>query len=59
LNTIAAWNPVTYVLEGQRSLITHGWQWDQLGNALLAIAVVGAISMSLCFAALRGRIRRG
>jgi len=34
LNTIAAWNPVTYVLEGQRSLVTHGWRWDQLGKAL-------------------------
>jgi ABC-2 type transport system permease protein len=59
LNTIAAWNPVTYVLEGQRSLITHGWQWDQLGKALVAIAVVGLVSMSLCFAALRGRTKRG
>jgi ABC-2 type transport system permease protein len=59
LNTIAAWNPVTYVLEGQRSLVTQGWQWDQLGQALLAISVVGLVSMSLCFAALRGRTRRG
>jgi ABC-2 type transport system permease protein len=59
LNTIAAWNPVTYVLEGQRSLITRGWQFDELGKALVAIAVVGAVSMSLCFAALRGRTRRG
>jgi ABC-2 type transport system permease protein len=59
LNTIAAWNPVTYVLEGQRSLVTNGWQWDQLGKALLAIAIVGLVSMSLCFAALRGRTRRG
>jgi ABC-2 type transport system permease protein len=59
LNTIAAWNPVTYVLEGQRSLVTQGWQWDQLGKALLAIGVVGLVSMSLCFAALRGRTRRG
>jgi len=59
LNTIAAWNPVTYVLEGQRSLVTQGWQWDQLGKALLAIGVVGLLSMSLCFAALRGRTRRG
>jgi ABC-2 type transport system permease protein len=50
---------VTYVLEGQRSLVTQGWQFDQLGKALLAIGVVGAISMSLCFAALRGRTRRG
>src|SRR5437660_4671558 len=59
LNGIAAWNPVTYVLEGQRSLVTHGWQWDQLGKAVLAISVVGLLSMSLCLAALRGRTRRG
>ena len=45
---------MTYVLEGQRSLVTQGWQWDSLGKALLAIAVVGVISMSLCLAALRG-----
>ncbi|MHB8463204.1 MAG: ABC transporter permease [Acidimicrobiales bacterium] len=59
LDTIAAWNPVTYVLEGQRSLVTHGWQWDQLGKALLAIGVVALVSMSMCFAALRGRTKRG
>src|ERR1700736_3252084 len=59
LNTIASWNPVTYVLEGQRSLVTQGWQWDQLGKALLAIGLVGLVSMSLCLAALRGRTKRG
>lgn len=59
LNTIAAWNPVTYVLEGQRSLVTHGIQWDQLGKALLAIGVVALASMSMCLAALRGRTQRG
>jgi ABC-2 type transport system permease protein len=59
LNTVARWNPVTYVLEGQRSLVTAGWQWDQLAKALLAIGVVGLASMSLCFGALRGRTRRG
>ncbi len=59
LNTIAAWNPVTYVLEGQRSLVSSGWKWDQLGSALLAVGVVALISMSLCFAALRGRTKRG
>jgi ABC-2 type transport system permease protein len=59
LNTIAAWNPVTYVLEGQRSLVTHGWQWEQLGKALLAIGLVAVLSMSLCLAALRQRTRRG
>jgi ABC-2 type transport system permease protein len=59
LSAIAGWNPVTYVLEGQRSLVTQGWRWDSLGKAALAIAVVGLVSMSMCLAALRGRTRRG
>lgn len=59
LDTVAALNPVTYLLEGLRSLVSQGWEADQLGKALLAIAVLGAISMSLCFGALRGRTKRG
>jgi ABC-2 type transport system permease protein len=59
LHGIAAWNPVTYVLEGERSLVTSGWHWSTLGEALLAIAIVATISMSLCLAALRGRVRQG
>ena len=52
-------NPVTYLLEGLRSLVSEGWQADDLGKALLAIVLLGALSMSLCFAALRGRTKRG
>jgi ABC-2 type transport system permease protein len=59
LDTVAAFNPVTYLLEGMRSLVMRGWEWDELGKAVLAVAVVGVISMSLCLAALRGRIQRG
>ncbi|HEX6235878.1 MAG TPA: ABC transporter permease, partial [Acidimicrobiales bacterium] len=60
LDTVAGVNPVTYLLEGLRSLVMDGgWQWGDLGAALLAVAVVGAVSMSLCFAALRGRVARG
>jgi ABC-2 type transport system permease protein len=55
LGVVAAWNPVTYLLDGLRSLVVGGWQWDELGQAVLAIAVVATLSMSLCFAALRGR----
>jgi ABC-2 type transport system permease protein len=58
LDTVAAWNPVTYLLEGLRSLTMQGWRWGDLFHALIAIAVVAAISMSLCFAALRGRIKQ-
>jgi ABC-2 type transport system permease protein len=59
LHAVAAWNPVTYLLEGLRSLVTTGWDASAIGAALLAVVIVGAISMTLCFAALRGRIRRG
>jgi ABC-2 type transport system permease protein len=60
LDTVASFNPVTYLLEGLRSLVMgEGWQWDDLGAALLAIAIVAAVSMTLCFAALRGRVARG
>lgn len=59
LDTVASINPVTYLLDGFRSLIISGWEWADLGQALLAVGIVGSISMWLCFAALRGRIKRG
>jgi ABC-2 type transport system permease protein len=59
LRTVAGLNPVTYLLEGLRSLVSQGWQWNELGKAMLAIAILATLSMSLCFAALRGRTRRG
>ena len=59
LSTVAGFNPVTYLLGGLRSLVLgHGWQWSQLAEALAAIALVGLISMTMCFAALRGRVKR-
>jgi len=59
MDTAAGLNPVTYVLSGMRVLISSGWEWGEIGKAVLAIAIVGAVSMSLCFAALRGRLKRG
>jgi ABC-2 type transport system permease protein len=59
LDTVAAWNPVTYLLEGMRSLAMVGWDAGEIGAALLAVAIVAAISMTACFAALRGRVKRG
>jgi ABC-2 type transport system permease protein len=58
LDTVAAWNPVTYLLAGLRSLTMQGWRWSELGQALVAIAVVALVSMSLCFSALRSRLKR-
>jgi ABC-2 type transport system permease protein len=60
LSIVAHVNPVTYLLGGLRSLVLQqGVQWDQLGQAVAAIALVAMVSMSMCFAALRGRIKRG
>ncbi len=55
LDTVAALNPVTYLLEGLRSLTTEGWSIDLVWG-LLAIVAVGALSMSMCMAALKGRV---
>src|SRR5260370_15317776 len=58
LNTVARWNPVTYLLEGLRSVTMRGWEWTELGQAVLAVAVVAVVSMSLCFGALRGGLKQ-
>ena len=59
LSTIATYNPVTYLLDGLRALTSAGWDGTALAEALVSIAAVGVISMSLALAALRGRVRRG
>jgi ABC-2 type transport system permease protein len=59
LQTIANWNPVTYLLESMRSLLYGGWDWYEIGIGFLAIFGVGAVSMTLAFAALRSRLQRG
>lgn len=56
LDVVATFNPVTYILEGLRSLAIDGWSVEVLW-ALLAIGLVGVVSMSMCMAALRGRVR--
>jgi ABC-2 type transport system permease protein len=59
LATIAAYNPVTYILEALRSLLFVGWDAEALLKGLAAIAAVGVVSQALAFTALRGRLQRG
>ena len=58
LAAVADFNPVTYLLAGLRSL-NEGWHWAELGKALMAVGGMGAVSMAMCFSALRGRTARG
>jgi ABC-type multidrug transport system permease subunit len=44
---VAAWNPVTYILEGLRSLALTGWNGTALAEAFLAIGVVAVLSMAM------------
>ena len=58
LATVAVYNPVTYLLDGLRSLITVGWDSETLLKGFGAIAGVGVVSYTLALAALRSRARR-
>ncbi len=57
LETVATFNPMTYLLQGMRALTMEGWDAGDIGVAVLAVAVLGSVSMTLAFLALRGRIR--
>lgn len=59
METIATYNPVTYLLGALRSLIMVGWEPEELAKGLTAVIAVGVASHSLAFAALRGRVKRG
>ena len=56
--TIATYNPVSYLIEGVRSLIITGWDGEALAlgfGCATAIAVVGTV---LCSKALKSRMLR-
>jgi len=57
LATVATFNPVTYVLEGLRSLVMVGWDGGAILGAAIAIGIVAIISIGLALAALRRRVR--
>ena len=59
LSTVATYNPVTYVLEGLRSLISDGWEWDVLARGVALTLALMAFSFGLASLAMRGRVRRG
>ena len=58
MRVIATYNPVTYLLDALRSLVTVGWEWDVIGYGVLSVAAVGAVSLGLALWALRGRVAK-
>ena len=57
--TVAAYNPVTYLLDALRSLISEGWDPQALLVGIGAVLGVGVVSMSLALMALLSRVRKG
>ncbi len=56
LQTIATYNPITYVLGALRALVSDGWDWTAIGKGLGAIGTVGFVAIGLALRALNGRV---
>jgi ABC-2 type transport system permease protein len=43
MRVINDWNPISYLIEAIRSIMTVGYDWTLIGQALLSMAVIGVI----------------
>jgi ABC-2 type transport system permease protein len=56
--TVATWNPVSYMLEGIRSLVIQGWDAEALALGFGCAAGVAAVALVAAGSALRTRMVR-
>jgi ABC-2 type transport system permease protein len=56
---VATYNPVTYVLDGLRSLISEGWAWSTLAYGAAATLALMVVSFGFASIAMKGRMSRG
>lgn len=56
VQSVAVVNPFTYVAEVLQSLIIRGFDWTAIGNALVAILFVGAVSLTASVAVFRRKV---
>jgi ABC-2 type transport system permease protein len=56
--TVATWNPVSYMLEGIRSLVIEGWNAEALALGFGCAAGISAIALAAAASALRTRMVR-
>jgi len=56
--TVATWNPVSYMLEGIRSLLIDGWNGEALALGFLASGGLAVIALAAAASALKTRMVR-
>jgi ABC-2 type transport system permease protein len=56
--TIATWNPVSYLVEGMRSLVITGWDGTALARGLAVVAAIMVLSFWAASRALATRMAR-
>ena len=56
--TVADWNPVSYMLEGIRSLVITGWDGEALALGFACAGGLAVLSLAATSAALRNRMTR-
>jgi ABC-2 type transport system permease protein len=56
--TVATWNPVSYMLEGIRSLLIDGWNGEALALGFLASGGLAVVGLTAASSALRTRMVR-
>jgi ABC-2 type transport system permease protein len=57
-HTVATWNPVSYMLEGIRSLVIEGWNAEALALGFGCAAGIAVIALAAAASALRTRMVR-
>jgi ABC-2 type transport system permease protein len=56
--TVATWNPVSYMLEGIRSLVIAGWDGEALALGFACAGGIAAIALAAAAVSLRTRMAR-
>jgi ABC-2 type transport system permease protein len=56
-STVAAYNPLSLIVEGLREPVVYGLSWGPLLEGLGGIAIVGAIGIGATALAMRARVK--
>jgi ABC-type polysaccharide/polyol phosphate export permease len=53
MQVVNDWNPISFMIEAIRALMSTGYDWNVIGRALLSLAIVGVITQAVTIWAFR------